>query len=280
MGLGYSLVPNFADLWNANESYDQNTEAIFQIMFSAAEFVEGAASKPCLISQGFFPEDRLDKGVPNAATGWQDHNASIGFFNNYPDDDPRKEATFLTEWKSIDHPDGDGDYELVSWEDSRYGKPTYKKWTDMSFPYGWYNGIFRDIMVIRYADILLLFAEAENEVNGPTQAAYDAVNKVRSRAFGAGVSPVPAGLTKDDFRTFVLNERMLELAGEGPRWRDLQRREMVKAAIDANLDAADFQPTKDPGDPNNWIFPIPTQDVNLNPNLDPYFDMSKHVFPQ
>ncbi|TKG97288.1 RagB/SusD family nutrient uptake outer membrane protein [Puteibacter caeruleilacunae] len=280
MQMGYALVDNFEDLWKKEESYDNNSESIFQIMFSEVEFNSGAAARACLIGQSFFPEDRLDKGVPGAKTGWQDHNASIGFFNNFPDDDPRKTATFLTEWKSIDHPTGDGDFEVVNWSDSRYGKPTFKKWTAMSHPLKNHNGIFRDIMIIRYAEVLLMFAEADNEVNGPTAAAYDAVNQVRNRAFGEGVSPVPTGLSKDDFLEFILNERKLEFAGEGVRWRDMQRREFVKAAIESNTDAVDFQPVKDVGNPNNWIFPLPSQEVTLNPNLEQYFDVAKHVFPQ
>lgn len=84
--------------------------------------------------------------------------------------------------------------------------------------------------LLRYADILLLYAEALNEVNGgPMAAAYAAVNRVRRRAFGQDmdtVSPeadLPAGLSQEEFRKAIMEERSYELAGEGHRRQDLIR---------------------------------------------------------
>ncbi|MBD1425525.1 RagB/SusD family nutrient uptake outer membrane protein [Sphingobacterium arenae] len=85
--------------------------------------------------------------------------------------------------------------------------------------------------LLRYADVLLMFAEAENEVNnGPTQAAYNAINQVRRRAFGKllpEAENVEAhdlyGLDYTDFKTQVQDERMRELAFEQMRKFDLIR---------------------------------------------------------
>ena len=83
--------------------------------------------------------------------------------------------------------------------------------------------------VLRYADVLLMFAESENQVNGPTTAAYEAVNQVRRRGFGlninvaSSVADLPAGLSKTDFQLAIENERMLELCFEGTRHMDLIR---------------------------------------------------------
>ena len=83
--------------------------------------------------------------------------------------------------------------------------------------------------VLRYADVLLMLAESENQVNGPTATAYDAVNKVRRRGFGlninvaSSVADLPAGLSKTDFQLAIENERMLELCFEGTRHMDLIR---------------------------------------------------------
>ncbi len=85
--------------------------------------------------------------------------------------------------------------------------------------------------LLRYADVLLMFAEAENEVNnGPTPAAYDAINLVRRRAFGKllpGAADVNAydlaGLDYNDFKSELQDERMRELAFEQMRKFDLIR---------------------------------------------------------
>jgi len=76
-----------------------------------------------------------------------------------------------------------------------------------------------NFIVLRYADVLLLLAEAENEKNGPTAAAYAAINAVRARA---GLSPL-AGLSQTDFRAAVRQERRWELYGEFQRTFDLRR---------------------------------------------------------
>jgi hypothetical protein len=74
-------------------------------------------------------------------------------------------------------------------------------------------------IILRYADVLLLLAEAENEVNGPTATAYDAINQVRERAGLEALS----GLDKSSFRDAVRLERRHELYGEFQRRWDLMR---------------------------------------------------------
>jgi hypothetical protein len=75
-------------------------------------------------------------------------------------------------------------------------------------------------IILRYADVLLVFAETENEVNGPTPAAYAAINEVRRRV---NVSDLPTGLSQEQFRDSVWLERRHELYGEFQEWFDLKR---------------------------------------------------------
>ena len=84
--------------------------------------------------------------------------------------------------------------------------------------------------ILRYSDVLLLYAEALNEwKGGPTTEAYEAVNMVRRRGFGLPVnsastlSDLPEGLSYEAFRTAVRKERTYELAFEGHRRQDLVR---------------------------------------------------------
>ncbi len=73
--------------------------------------------------------------------------------------------------------------------------------------------------VLRYSDVLLMLAESINEGSGPNTESFDYLNQVRRRAGLADLT----GLSKDAFRTAVLNERRIELAFENHRWFDLQR---------------------------------------------------------
>jgi hypothetical protein len=83
--------------------------------------------------------------------------------------------------------------------------------------------------VLRYADVLLMMAESENKVSGPTAAAYNAVNQVRRRGYNLPINTVsmiadlPAGLSKADFQLAIEDERMRELCFEGTRKSDLIR---------------------------------------------------------
>lgn len=91
--------------------------------------------------------------------------------------------------------------------------------------------------LLRYADVLLMFAEAENELNGPTAAAYIAVNTVRRRGYGLPITmpsatvDLPTGLSKDGFFKYLVRERALELGGEGIRKYDLIRWNLLGTAL-------------------------------------------------
>lgn len=121
--------------------------------------------------------------------------------------------------------------------------------------------------IIRYADVLLMLAEADNEINGPTAAAYNAINAVRRRGYGKPVNTpdasvdIPAGLSKPDFFKAIVRERSLELGGEGIRKYDLIRWNLLGTAINeakanmlkmSNLQAM-VQPTYMAGYPSYCI---------------------------
>lgn len=81
---------------------------------------------------------------------------------------------------------------------------------------------FRCLPLIRYAEVLLNFAEARNEYSGPDQDVYDALEAIRKRA---GLNPytLPAGLSKEEMRKIIRNERRVELAFEEHRFWDVRR---------------------------------------------------------
>jgi len=90
--------------------------------------------------------------------------------------------------------------------------------------------------ILRYSDVLLMFAEAENQINGPTAAAYNAINQVRRRGYGLPIATPNAtvdlsGLSNSDFFTAIVKERSLELGGEGVRKFDLIRWNLLATTI-------------------------------------------------
>jgi hypothetical protein len=91
--------------------------------------------------------------------------------------------------------------------------------------------------IIRYSDVLLMHAEAENQLNGPTAAAYNDVNQVRRRGYGKSITTadatvdLPAGLSQADFFKAIVKERSLELGGEGVRKYDLIRWNLLATTL-------------------------------------------------
>jgi len=131
-----------------------------------------------------------------------------------------------------------------------------------------------DWIVLRYADVLLMYAEAVNAQGGPTTAALDAVNRVirRSRnlpvATAAPTVDLPASISQTDLSARLERERRLELNFEGHRWFDLVRTDRaipVMNAFFARTAAAGTIPRVITT--NNLVFPVPLQEIQTNPVL-------------
>lgn len=117
-----------------------------------------------------------------------------------------------------------------------------------------------DFILMRYADVLLMFAEAQNEAVGADASVYDAVNKIRSRA---GMPDYTAGLSQAAMRDEIRHERRVEFAMEGTRYFDLIRWRIAETVIPSipNLQNRVFDPAK------NYLWPIPQSAVDQNPVL-------------
>ncbi|TWR24627.1 RagB/SusD family nutrient uptake outer membrane protein [Mucilaginibacter achroorhodeus] len=137
-----------------------------------------------------------------------------------------------------------------------------------------------DWMIFRYADILLSYAEAQNEVLGaPDASVYAAVEKIRQRA---GLNPyqLPAGLTKDQMRDVIRHERRLEMAFEENRFFDIRRWKIAETIMNQPVrgvtitnTAAGFNYaygtvlTPKFKAPSMYFYPIPYDETLKNPNL-------------
>lgn len=113
---------------------------------------------------------------------------------------------------------------------------------------------------LRYADVLLLYAEALN-AQGKTALAYPFVDEVRQRAGIAKLSDVTPGLNQGQFLAQLKHERITEISGEGHRWEDLARWGELTPALSArDAGFANFKVGRDE------FLPIPQFDLDVNPN--------------
>lgn len=123
----------------------------------------------------------------------------------------------------------------------------------------------QDWILLRYAEVLLIYAEAKNEDSGPDQSVYDAINAIRDRP-GVEMPPIPAGLSKDQMRERIRHERRIELALEGKRYWDVKRWKTAETYIPTLVDPGGAQRRFDPS--KHYVFPFPQSEMDTNPNLD------------
>lgn len=247
MDLGvHRLRPDFADLWLIRNETDP--EFIFSIQYHNTV----GSQMTVQTRPGSIPKE----------AGWNFWNTSEEFVDSFSDQDARKAATFKTEvvidGKTYHYKPGLG---ALHWGGSnkRNHRPYWAKYWDTGRP------VFTDrarrtdqnVPVYRYADVLLMFAEAENEANGPTAAAYNAINQVRARA---NLPPL-AGLSQAQLREAIRQERSRELAFEMKRWFDLKRwgtwLEVMSKHPEAGPNVAAH---------HRWS-PIPQQELDNSPGL-------------
>lgn len=247
-GLFY-LLENFADLWKWDS--DGNPEILWAIIF-------------CNFNDCGNQNMNTFTGLntqPSEENGWDQVFCEIGFFNRFPEG-PRKDATYLTLFTS--RTDG----AQTPWQESTFKHPFLAKYRDGMVPNEPnYSGSDhmggRDLNYLRFAEILLIYAEAQTMADGaPNAMAYDCVNKVRRRA---GLEDLPAGLNQTAFRNAVIDEKGWELCGEYSRWFDLVRTEKVEEMAQYK-DADDLKP-QGSIDKSKYFAPIPYTEVLLNPAL-------------
>ena len=132
------------------------------------------------------------------------------------------------------------------------------KYADVNDPLVSNSDAFFPLM--RYAEVPLMIAEALNEVNGgPTTEAYAALNMIRSRA---GASLAPAGMTQEQFRSYVLAERAREFVLEGVRRFDLLRWGVYMPVM--NRISAGQNNISKVRSQRNLLLPIPLTELNSN----------------
>lgn len=241
----YSLVPDYKNLWLvANEN---GPEHIFSLQGM------GSAGYGSRYTVAFRPS--------NYTAGFAINVPMLDFYNSFKNEDYRKQVSFLTQFTD---PTG----KVIAYTDfqptTSKGRPHIGKFDDAG-PTANITANENDTNypIIRYAEVLLMYAEALNEDGGPTALAYQSINEVRKRARNnnpAALTALPdlAGLSQEQFRQAVRQERRWELCFESQRWFDLVRWDVLVQTM---------SPTRPNVKAFHKLFPIPQAEIDRNPSL-------------
>lgn len=268
MGLtaaGYDLFPNYRELFLPQN--DNNIESVFAVQFKAPEF----GSSFDLIGRQYNTNAPLRNLID--AYDMKDGSPAQNPTNPYLNRDPRM-------YQTIVYP-GSTYMGAVTTATSPFKITGYgvKKYTiyDSEPNTNIINGgrSETNYMLIRYADVLLMYAEARNEtLAAPDITVYNAVERIRQRA---GLVPytLPANLTKSEMRDIIRHERRIELALEGFYYLDIRRWKTAETVMNTTvfdsqkkaLVTRHFNPQRD------YWWPIPLRERDLNPSLgqNPYY---------
>lgn len=234
LGAGYDLWANFADAFAiANEN---GKESVFEVQASGLVTGEGS------FMQGYMrpPFDRV-----NNIAGFGDDPPTQSIYDAYRADDKRKAAT-LRLYSTTGTPAAPSTVVFPCYV-SKYLDPSATGNNDGS----------NNFPVIRYSDVLLMYAESLNEQAAGNTEAYNAINRVRNRA---GLPNLTTGLSQANFRDSVLLERRLELAFEGHRRYDLMRTKRLVSAMKTQNPAISVSEI-------HYLLPIPQTERDVNPLL-------------
>ncbi len=245
----YDLMPNYGD--NFTDRFENNQESVFEVQFGDRSFLSAG-------TRGL----NISRMVGPCGPSYCDGRPTRWYVEQFLKDstvggqaDPRLDLTIY-----YNKPGGMDVYGTPFAD--RYSADTtvlfFKKYGEyyLGLPgQDWDAAI--NFRVIRYADVLLMQAEALNEL-GRTPEAYPLVDRIRARV---NLPPLPAGLSQDSVRERILRERMFELGLEGQRWADLQRHGRITSALQA--DDAEFQFFVAG---KSELLPIPQSEIDLNPN--------------
>lgn len=205
----YSLYPTYAGFFS--ESGENSRESIFEVQnycnaTGSVSYCNELAERTGIRGPGYFDQ------------GWGWNQPADALVNAYEPGDPRKDATILFRGQ----PDGYGktipiDLQLPYWNKKVYGEPLRLEAT------GFKRASYLNVRLLRYADVLLMAAEAANEL-GDAGKAVHYLNQIRARARGsADVLPDIAATDKENLRTSIKHERRVEFGMEYERFYDLVR---------------------------------------------------------
>ena len=267
----YDLIPNYYD--NFRHTTENNRESVFEIQFKMRPETTGEDAPTSNVGTSRAPF------FAPPGHGFNDANMHRWVLNEFHQErtvtnerDPRLAVTALYDSTDVRGPNFTlvygGTFASKNFEPGIVNRVWYRKYLNDEMrinEFEVFNGP-KNFRSIRFADILLMYAEALNNL-GRTGEAYQYVDRVRTRANLRPLSAVRPGMSQTQFQQQIEHERITELTGEALRWNDLARWGYFDDPTKlARLQARDpefanFQI------PRNKYAPIPQSEIDINPNL-------------
>lgn len=241
----YSLLADYGKIFTREG--ENSSESLFEVQSTAKE--DRVTFEADYDGGSQYNEVQGVRGTPNL--GWGFNRPSDSFIAEFEAGDPRREATILYEGEVL--PDGSAIVEKnPNVFNARYNQ---KAWIPTHAGFN-YNGP-GNIRILRYADVLLIAAEAMNE-NGKSAEALTHLNAIRKRARGKLTTVLPdvTETNKDKLKAAIWHERRVELGLEQHRWFDLIRTGQTEAAMKKH--GKNFVKNK------NELLPIPQTEIDLS----------------
>lgn len=275
----YRLFADYEGLFK--EENENNVEVIFDIQYIRNLRPQPWPSTALSFSEWPTPgvtSDIIDayymKNGKSINAGNSGYNEQDPFTNR----DPRLSATLVLPGSQY------GNVKFIPASDGQITGARPRKYADISNTDK--NNCGLNYILMRYADILLMRAEALIESGNTGKEVYDLVNMVRTRSsvnMPAIENAEGSGLSKEQLREIVRHERRVEFAVEGTRYSDMRRWKLESAVKDVY--GYDISKLSDPSDPSKWVFvrlkadtrsfdpskgwlwPIPLDEIQSNSNL-------------
>ncbi len=272
-GSGYGLFSSYRGIFLPQN--ENNKEVIFDVQFeNSGKYSSSWDTYLGLYNASYTPgwssieptQDFVDTYDMKDGTTYSPTNPLADPNDKYNNRDPRLDQTVFRKgvnYNGLPYPVDTKGFAGV------YTGFSFKKYTEydnatsavVSYGKSNINGI-----LLRYADVLMMYAEAQNEAVGPDASVYDAVKQVRQRA---GINPpdLPAGLSQSQMRDRLMHERRIEFVLEGSYFSDVRRWKTANTelnrAVQLNgsykagiMDTRKFDPNK------NYLFPIPQHEID------------------
>jgi len=246
-GSNFSLNPNYP-----SNFYKPDQNASREIMFSVKFQLPNI--------------EHVDASLAVSLQTWKGELGTQDLIDEYEANDPRKTMTFFFA--------GDGKEQGWPYTDPAVGTPgsqswlpgfyAVKKWLTPGLvnpDYGDHGN--NDFVFLRFADVKLMYAEAQNEAVGPDATVYAQVNEVRARP-GVDMPALTAGLSKEAMRERIRHERRVEFAMEGLRYFDLRRWGLATEKLNGFVQNPLAPTIKTKYEDKYEFWPIPQTEIDRN----------------
>lgn len=283
----YSLYPSYKNLFSY--AAEDNQEVILDVQYIKDTFSNNIFSDVAPVSQHGHPQYFPTKTIVDAydmqnGLPITDSNSGYDPNNPYANRDPRLSYSVLVPGDTL--PDGSifnsypnsstgdavGSTFIVS--ETGFNEKKYMNKEDLTDP----GNCGINIILIRYAEVLLTYAEAKIELNQIDQSVYNAINEVRQRP-DVNMPPITTGKTQAQMRQIVRHEREVELAFEGQRFFDIRRWKIAENIMNGDAQGITYPDSNNnlqtvtvPGwtwawNNRDYLWPIPQTEIELNHNL-------------